>query len=739
MSEQESASPFASGTIIDGRYEILEFRGEVSGAEVYRGRNILTDEPVTIKILRAENAEDQRLFERFFREAKIASALKHEGIVSIRAFGRTGPGAVYMVMDFLEGQTLAELIRLYGKLKLEDLLNPISIIAEALASVHDRGIIHRNLKPDSIMLLNFGSPEVGAKIVDLGLARYTEAALAGQNLTGTGTLSGTPACLSPECCRGEKATAASDIYSFGCLLFEALTGKQPFSGGSDLEIMSRQISEPLSFPPRCGLGSEVKAVLSRCLNKDPAARYGSAREIAADLQRAVDKQAPFSTARIMLWLSGLLAVTGMIAGVSLAVTHLHRQAPGQSYDNIAGLRQDRTDTIKTLIRKAREAKSVAERHKQLAFFEEAIRQGEEKLKRDNPPASKDPGGLQKDLIRDLMDAHRILGEHYEFGMTRRRKHMEAALLLADRYGTALGGNYASEVYRTAAEGTADAAQRRSFSLRSIETMPGDEQRNRALDTGFKCLNAGDAALAAEMASRAAKLPAGAGNSKDRIKFEGLKLGIMMLQGHIQACHKNKGHLFRLCDKRDPDELDLASDVCEHLAMAAYALHQRPDYLSAALEWNQDAIKFNHDACRFNKNAGLTGKQISLVMDRNTILLAKEDWPAVLANSQEALKIREADPLVRLSFLRAKARALSGLYENEKAIKTLYEAESIAEQLATTVDHLSILLDLMNAEKTAGNQASARKAAQRLIEIAGRDPENFSNWKTEAEAFLQKAK
>jgi serine/threonine protein kinase len=211
--------------------------------------------------------------ERFQREARAARSLVHKNIVQVLDIG-ADQDTFFIVMEYVEGQTVRELIRLAGAIGTQRATEIVGSVCEALAYAHDLGIIHRDIKPDNIMITSGGA----VKLMDFGLA----AILTEKGVTQTGTMMGTLAYMSPEQARGEKLDARSDIFSLGSTFYEMLAGRPPFSGEGTAAVLTKIVSEE---PEQLsGLPPYVSRTLSRCMRKQPEYRFQSAREVAASLQ-----------------------------------------------------------------------------------------------------------------------------------------------------------------------------------------------------------------------------------------------------------------------------------------------------------------------------------------------------------------------------------------------------------------------------------------------------------------------
>ncbi|MBA2528123.1 MAG: protein kinase, partial [Pyrinomonadaceae bacterium] len=284
----------ASGTKL-GRYEIRSKLGEGGMGEVYLVQDTKLDRKVALKILPADVASNRDRMDRFVREAKSAAALSHPNIAQIFEIGEDS-GTHYIAMEFIEGVTLRELIQ-HRQADLARLLRHLQHVAEGLAKAHAAGIIHRDLKPDNIMVTRDGH----AKILDFGLAKLVEqpppvpggnsseiaTALMPQHST-PGTVMGTVGYMSPEQAQGKtkEIDQRSDIFSFGCILFEAVTGRKPFDGESVIKSMHMVVYEPAppltdfnpSAPP------ELQRIVRRCLAKDPEERYQTIKDVTIELK-----------------------------------------------------------------------------------------------------------------------------------------------------------------------------------------------------------------------------------------------------------------------------------------------------------------------------------------------------------------------------------------------------------------------------------------------------------------------
>ena len=271
--------------LLGGRYELDGVVGRGGMAEVYRARDIRLDRIVAIKTLRADLARDQIFQARFRREAQSAASLNHPSIVAVYDTGEdmaTGLPVPYIVMEYVDGRTVRDLLQEGHRLLPERSLEIIDGVLRALDYSHQAGIVHRDIKPGNVMVTRNGD----VKVMDFGIARAMSDAQA--TMTQTAQVIGTAQYLSPEQARGERVDSRSDLYSTGCLLYELLTGRPPFTGDSPVAIAYQHVRENPVPPSR--VDPEVPpwadAIVLKAMAKSPADRYQTAGDMRADLQRA---------------------------------------------------------------------------------------------------------------------------------------------------------------------------------------------------------------------------------------------------------------------------------------------------------------------------------------------------------------------------------------------------------------------------------------------------------------------
>lgn len=264
------------GQVLGGRYEILGPLSEGGMALVYRGRRVDDGRPVAIKILRDQYAHNVEFVARFEREAQAVARLSHPHMVQVYDHGREGD-VHFIVMEFVEGEDLKTVLRRTGVLDEAEARRIAAQVCEVLEYAHGMGIVHRDIKPQNILIGSDGE----VKVADFGIAR----ALAATTITQTGTVLGSVQYLSPEQARGLGVGRSADLYSLGVVLYEAMTGGLPFDGDTPISIALRHMHEAPPIPRRNGsrLSREMEGIILKALSKDPDHRYRSAREMREDL------------------------------------------------------------------------------------------------------------------------------------------------------------------------------------------------------------------------------------------------------------------------------------------------------------------------------------------------------------------------------------------------------------------------------------------------------------------------
>jgi serine/threonine protein kinase len=278
------------GSLI-GQYRIVRKLGAGGMGAVYLGEHILLGRRAAIKTLLPALSRNPDIAERFFNEARATSAISDAGVVQIFDFGYHVDGTAYIVLELLEGESLASRIDRLGQLAVGESLRIARQVAASLAVAHERGVVHRDLKPDNIMLIHDAEAQSGerTKILDFGICKLARSDV---RVTGSGVMVGTPVYMSPEQCRGDgHVDHRSDVYALGCVLFHLLTGRAPFEHDApgDFYVSHMREEPPLPSSLVPALPPFVDEILLRCLAKSPDDRYQSMGELHAALGSALDR------------------------------------------------------------------------------------------------------------------------------------------------------------------------------------------------------------------------------------------------------------------------------------------------------------------------------------------------------------------------------------------------------------------------------------------------------------------
>lgn len=270
---------------LPNQYRLLCKVSQGGMGAIYKGQNRYTGAEFAIKVLLPRYAQDSQALHRFVFEAKAASSLKHPNICRVHDFGVSDEQVPYLVMDWVNGVSLQKKIERDGPMSTEEACLIILQVAQALEHAHQLKLVHRDLKPDNIMLRRVGTDRVTeVQVVDFGIAKVLQDGEDHQqNLTTTGKVLGTPLFMSPEQARGRELDGRSDIYSLGCVMYFVLSGRPPFNGESTVDTIYKHVNEP---PPEIvgrQISAPLKTIMLKCLEKHPNDRYRSMKAIADDL------------------------------------------------------------------------------------------------------------------------------------------------------------------------------------------------------------------------------------------------------------------------------------------------------------------------------------------------------------------------------------------------------------------------------------------------------------------------
>ncbi|MEZ4398614.1 MAG: serine/threonine-protein kinase [Kofleriaceae bacterium] len=327
------------GTTLLGRYAVNRKIGQGGMGAVYEATHTLIGKRVAVKVLLDKYARKEQVVARLEQEARLASSIGHEHIIDITDFGQTEDGRTFVVMEFLEGESLGELLNRHGPLPEHRIADIARQVASALGAAHAKGVVHRDVKPDNVFLLRRKDKDF-VKVVDFGISKSMRSSDLGEEdsprLTQTGMVLGTPLYMSPEQARGdEELDARIDIYALGVIMYELATGRVPFTGTNYLAIISQVLNDE-PRPPRASrpeLSEEFQNIIFKALAKDPAERYQTTDELIADLSTLIDdpthstqrarisgprrRLARRGGLRVVAWVA---AIAGILAAVVVTVT-----------------------------------------------------------------------------------------------------------------------------------------------------------------------------------------------------------------------------------------------------------------------------------------------------------------------------------------------------------------------------------------------------------------------------------
>ncbi|MBI5500543.1 MAG: protein kinase [Deltaproteobacteria bacterium] len=284
MTEEVAANDPMVGRTIEGKYEIVRRIGEGGMGSVYEARHLLLDKKLAVKVLLPEVAGDPEVVQRFHNEARIAASLGHENVIEITDMGVLPSGSPFIVMEFLQGESLAHRLEENNRLSTSETVRILAPVLDALAVVHEAGVVHRDLKPDNVFLARRSGAE-GArtvvKLLDFGISKLRCAETGNFHLTRTGTVLGTPYYMSPEQASGCKdLDQRADLYAVGVMLYEMLVGRRPFEGDTYnallAAILTRDPPRPRELCP--DIPEALEAIILRAMARDAAQRFPTASE-----------------------------------------------------------------------------------------------------------------------------------------------------------------------------------------------------------------------------------------------------------------------------------------------------------------------------------------------------------------------------------------------------------------------------------------------------------------------------
>jgi serine/threonine protein kinase/Tfp pilus assembly protein PilF len=291
------------GKVIDGKYEVLDLIGAGGMSAVFKAFHMDMDRIVAIKFVQGDGQADAETMRRFKREARAASLLNHPNVITVYDYGTTEEGHAYLTMDFLHGHSLQQVIRQEGVLSSKRALNIFLQVCKALSHAHEHGVVHRDLKPGNIMLISTSDEEDFVKIIDFGIAKVSNPVKKQSGeLTQTGQVVGSPTYMAPEQLLGDPVDARTDIYAFGCVMYECLTGRTPFDGDTVFSVMHQHISDPpppiSEVNPNVEVPQELAQTVMQCLEKEPGKRFQTMKELRERLAEITDQTSSMVIVRV---------------------------------------------------------------------------------------------------------------------------------------------------------------------------------------------------------------------------------------------------------------------------------------------------------------------------------------------------------------------------------------------------------------------------------------------------------
>jgi len=297
LGDETSSEEESDDVLFAGRYEILRKLGEGGTAGVYKALDVRTGKPVAMKVIEGPQAKTATWAERLLREVELLKSIRHPNVVEVLGGGRRDDGSPFLVMEYLEGETLGQLMRRTPVLSIEGALAIAAEIASGLAATHAQGVIHRDVKPDNIFLIEEGGDVRRAKVFDFGFARLQGA----EGLTAKGFIVGTPEYMAPEQTLHDPTGHRTDIYGLGVVLYRMIAGVLPFQGDAATLLAQHLYVTPRApSEHRAGVSRDVDTVVMSALRKLPRNRPPSMQDFFEDLERAMGKR-PGKVAAVAEW------------------------------------------------------------------------------------------------------------------------------------------------------------------------------------------------------------------------------------------------------------------------------------------------------------------------------------------------------------------------------------------------------------------------------------------------------
>lgn len=287
LEEHDPASDFKTGHVFGDRFRVERLIAAGGMGFVYMATDLEQQQPVALKIMRTSLQRDPVAIERFRREVRTIRRLMHPNTIELIDYGVTEEGFMFLVMEWLHGKDLREIMRIKRRLSAITATRVALQVCWSLSEAHMKGIIHRDLKPENIFIMHNPGPHLRIKVVDFGLAKVVSGPESGEQITRGGVVCGTPEYMSPEQAKGEKLDGRSDVYALGCVMYAMLEGDAPFRGKKALDVAMMHINNP--FPTLSDkVPAQLRGIIMKCVEKKASARYRDVNELAAALEAFLD-------------------------------------------------------------------------------------------------------------------------------------------------------------------------------------------------------------------------------------------------------------------------------------------------------------------------------------------------------------------------------------------------------------------------------------------------------------------
>lgn len=287
LETHDPASDFVCGHVFGDRYRVERLIAAGGMGFVYMATDLTQQQFVALKIMRSSLQRDPIAIERFKREVRTIRRLMHPNTIELIDYGVTEDGFMFLVMEWLHGKDLREIMRIKRRLSPITTTRVALQVAWSLSEAHMKGIIHRDLKPENIFIMHNPGPHLRIKVVDFGLAKIVSGPESGEQITRGGVVCGTPEYMSPEQAKGEQLDGRSDVYALGCVMYAMLEGDAPFRGKKALDVAMMHINQP--FPEmNDALPSQLRAIIKKCVEKKASARYQNVNDLAEALEGFLD-------------------------------------------------------------------------------------------------------------------------------------------------------------------------------------------------------------------------------------------------------------------------------------------------------------------------------------------------------------------------------------------------------------------------------------------------------------------